>query len=84
MYGPLSEVTKHIGNALASDGMGMRSGIGGCAGIKLTDSRVFSDTIDSLLDSIIVKSGGAVNEVRIMYHGSAAGGPLPPRAQPSS
>ena len=41
--------TKHTGNAMASEGMGQRPGIGACAAEKLILSRLFSDTIDSRL-----------------------------------
>jgi hypothetical protein len=73
-YGDLSGVTNHIGNAMASEGMGQRTGIGACAALKLINTRSFSDTVDSLINSIIAQCGGALEEVQITLRGSAAGG----------
>ncbi len=73
-YQALNGIAKYIGNAMASEGMGQKAGIGACAAYKLIESRYFSDTVEALLNAIIIQSGGALDEVQITLRGSAAGG----------
>ena len=73
-HGDCHKVIEQIGNALADDGMGGCSGVGGIAGKELLKTRRFNDFLEDLGSKAIRKSGGNIKHFEIRGFGSGAGG----------